>query len=760
MSPEIDYTRQRTVAELLAEHGESGGPGRRRHRRDGQGPQPPMRPPVPPPPGPGAPPPHDSRRHAPPDGPVRGRGPREQGPPPVRDLAPRHGGGPVRPGGSGVPAGPRRDRPAEIVDDRRPRTGPPGPVGFRDGPSRPLPPRGAPGGPGQPVPPRPTGSGPMRAVPPTTGAASPANGSGPMRPVPQTNGSGPMRPVPQANGSGPMRSVPQATGSGPMRSVPPGAGGREAPRNIPGAASNRLDALPRTGAPAAPGRDQHAPAARPVGPRDLPARAAAGPPAPSLRSAGPWPDRDADAAWRRDRPVADPGPSTGAFDPFAFDEDDDEDDDVGPVTVVGRTGTDTRPRPGGSSRRDPAPGARPGGGAATAFDARRRAPDPRTDGDGPATLFDSPRVRRDDGPATEVGTDLADDGPATMADVRDDGPATMAGPRSTARATRRRGDDGPATVTGPRADPGPPTEVGQADGRPGGRRRAPGRSGFGLGLRTGRPGGADAEPAAALGAAPAPAPPAPGRAAPAHGGPGRAPAPPVRRVVDSPTELNGRGVDDRTEVAEARRRAFAPPRQPDLFRSDGYDDDRAGPAGLDERDLPGVLDDLDADLDGVDLDGRGRGPSDAELDLADLAERDLDDRHLDDRHLDDRHLDDRHLDDRDLDDRDLDERDLDDPDLDDPDLDDPAARPAHAWAGVVAQWLAGAVAGAVLWVLFRYLWRGLPVVALAAALLVTAGLVLVVRQFLHDVDRRTTMFAVLVGLLLTASPAVLVLLGR
>jgi hypothetical protein len=63
-------------------------------------------------------------------------------------------------------------------------------------------------------------------------------------------------------------------------------------------------------------------------------------------------------------------------------------------------------------------------------------------------------------------------------------------------------------------------------------------------------------------------------------------------------------------------------------------------------------------------------------------------------------------------------------------------------------------------VLFRYLWRGLPVVALATALLVTAGLVLVVRQFLHDVDRRTTMFAVLVGLLLTASPAVLVLLGR
>ncbi len=66
----------------------------------------------------------------------------------------------------------------------------------------------------------------------------------------------------------------------------------------------------------------------------------------------------------------------------------------------------------------------------------------------------------------------------------------------------------------------------------------------------------------------------------------------------------------------------------------------------------------------------------------------------------------------------------------------------------------------MLWVLFRYLWRGLPVVALAAAVLVTAGLVLLVRQLLHQADRRTTGFAVLVGLLLTASPAVLVLLGR
>jgi len=54
----------------------------------------------------------------------------------------------------------------------------------------------------------------------------------------------------------------------------------------------------------------------------------------------------------------------------------------------------------------------------------------------------------------------------------------------------------------------------------------------------------------------------------------------------------------------------------------------------------------------------------------------------------------------------------------------------------------------------------LPVVAVAAAIVVVVGLVLVVRTLLHNDDKRTTVFAVLVGLLLTASPAVLVLLGR
>ncbi|HYH32516.1 MAG TPA: hypothetical protein VD903_19260 [Pseudonocardia sp.] len=82
------------------------------------------------------------------------------------------------------------------------------------------------------------------------------------------------------------------------------------------------------------------------------------------------------------------------------------------------------------------------------------------------------------------------------------------------------------------------------------------------------------------------------------------------------------------------------------------------------------------------------------------------------------------------------------------------------WAAVIAQWIAGAIGGAALWVGFRFLWRDLPVVALAAAVLVTVGLVVVVRALLRSNDLRTTLFAVLVGLLLTVSPAILVLLGR
>ena len=73
---------------------------------------------------------------------------------------------------------------------------------------------------------------------------------------------------------------------------------------------------------------------------------------------------------------------------------------------------------------------------------------------------------------------------------------------------------------------------------------------------------------------------------------------------------------------------------------------------------------------------------------------------------------------------------------------------------VIAQWVGGAVVGAGVWVGFRYLWYSLPVVALALAVVLTVGLVLGVRALLRNDDLRTTMFAVLVGLLLTVSPGV------
>ncbi|MEU7814185.1 hypothetical protein [Pseudonocardia sp. NPDC049154] len=84
----------------------------------------------------------------------------------------------------------------------------------------------------------------------------------------------------------------------------------------------------------------------------------------------------------------------------------------------------------------------------------------------------------------------------------------------------------------------------------------------------------------------------------------------------------------------------------------------------------------------------------------------------------------------------------------------------QGWAVVIGQWIAGALVGAAVWVGFRYLWFNLPVVALAAAVIITVGLVLGVRALLRNDDLRTTAFAVGVGLLLTVSPAILVLLER
>lgn len=90
--------------------------------------------------------------------------------------------------------------------------------------------------------------------------------------------------------------------------------------------------------------------------------------------------------------------------------------------------------------------------------------------------------------------------------------------------------------------------------------------------------------------------------------------------------------------------------------------------------------------------------------------------------------------------------------------DEPAG--TQSWGAIVAQWVLGAIGGAALWVAFRFLWQDLQVVAIFAAILVTGGLVLVVRYVLRTTDLRTTGFAVAVGLLLTVSPVILSLLGK
>ena len=84
----------------------------------------------------------------------------------------------------------------------------------------------------------------------------------------------------------------------------------------------------------------------------------------------------------------------------------------------------------------------------------------------------------------------------------------------------------------------------------------------------------------------------------------------------------------------------------------------------------------------------------------------------------------------------------------------------QAGAAVVAQWIAGAIGGAGLWVGVCFLLRDLPIVALIAAPLVTIALVTVVNALVARRSGRITFSALLVGLMLTVSPAILILLVR
>lgn len=96
-------------------------------------------------------------------------------------------------------------------------------------------------------------------------------------------------------------------------------------------------------------------------------------------------------------------------------------------------------------------------------------------------------------------------------------------------------------------------------------------------------------------------------------------------------------------------------------------------------------------------------------------------------------------------------------DFDGEQLDDEESRPVREWLMTIVQLVTGAVAGAVLWLVFQWLWRTQPMIAAVAGVLVTVVIVLLVRRIWRSNDLRSTVMTLLIGLFVTMSPAVLLL---
>ena len=86
--------------------------------------------------------------------------------------------------------------------------------------------------------------------------------------------------------------------------------------------------------------------------------------------------------------------------------------------------------------------------------------------------------------------------------------------------------------------------------------------------------------------------------------------------------------------------------------------------------------------------------------------------------------------------------------------------PAKQWLSMAGQLAGGVVGGAGVWLAFNWLWGQIPAAALIAALVVIVALVWIVRRIRRADDTQTTVLAVLVGLVVTVSPAALLLLSR
>ncbi|MEV6921242.1 hypothetical protein AB0M83_40225 [Amycolatopsis sp. NPDC051106] len=91
---------------------------------------------------------------------------------------------------------------------------------------------------------------------------------------------------------------------------------------------------------------------------------------------------------------------------------------------------------------------------------------------------------------------------------------------------------------------------------------------------------------------------------------------------------------------------------------------------------------------------------------------------------------------------------------------EPVTSPGKAWLALAGQLAMGVVGGAAVWLGFNWLWVNIPAAALVAALLVVVALVWIVRKIRRAEDLQTTVLAVLVGLVVTVSPAALLLVGR
>lgn len=82
------------------------------------------------------------------------------------------------------------------------------------------------------------------------------------------------------------------------------------------------------------------------------------------------------------------------------------------------------------------------------------------------------------------------------------------------------------------------------------------------------------------------------------------------------------------------------------------------------------------------------------------------------------------------------------------------------WPAVALQVGAGMLGGAAVWVGFRLLWLWIPVVAVAAAVVVTGFLVYLARRSSGTGDLQTVALAGLVGVACTVSPVAVMLLGQ